>query len=97
MKTEVRVEEKHRRTPKTEKLLKKVLGHRFTCERSQADLELLCSIYKVMNVGAESVRLWDIVGKQEARCWNSSGYPGRKGEVWYIWLVPPFVGGFNRR
>src|SRR5271157_3160670 len=36
---------KHKPSSKTEKLLKKVLGHRFTFEESHADLELLRSIH----------------------------------------------------
>lgn len=39
-------EEKDKRTSKTKKLLKKVLGRRYTFEGSQADLELLRSIYE---------------------------------------------------
>ena len=41
-------------------------------------------------------RLWDIAGKREFQCWNSSGYPGRKGEVWYVRVLPPFGTGSNR-
>ena len=39
-------EKKDKPTSKTEKLLKKVLGRRYTFEGSQADLELLRSIYE---------------------------------------------------
>src|ERR1019366_3957059 len=38
----------------------------------------------------------DIAGRQELKCWNSSGYPGCQGEVWYVRLLPPFVKGSNR-
>jgi len=55
-----------------------------------------CSFYEVTDVGAEGVRLWDIAGRQEFQCWNSSGYPGRIGEVWYVRLLPPFVAGTQR-
>jgi hypothetical protein len=55
-----------------------------------------CSFYEVTEVGAEGVKLWDIAGRQEFQCWNSSGYPGLKGEVWYVRLLPPFVEGSQR-
>jgi hypothetical protein len=55
-----------------------------------------CSFYEVTDVGAQGVKLWDIAGNREVQCWNGSGYPGRKGEVWYVRLLPPFVEGSNR-
>jgi hypothetical protein len=55
-----------------------------------------CSFYEVTDVGVDGVTLWDIAGKQEIQCWNSSGYPGRRGEVWYVRVVPPCVKGSNR-
>jgi hypothetical protein len=55
-----------------------------------------CSFYEVTEVGAEGVKLWDIASRQEFQCWNSSGYPGCEGEVWYARLLPPFVKGANR-
>jgi hypothetical protein len=42
------------------------------------------------------VTLWDIAGKREVQCWNASGYPGRKGEIWYVRLLPPIVEGSNQ-
>ena len=56
----------------------------------------LCSFYEVTDVDVHGVKLWDIAGKRDFRCWNSSGYPGRKGEVWYVRVLPPFVTGSNR-
>jgi hypothetical protein len=50
-----------------------------------------CSFYEVRDVGAQGFTLWDIDGKQEVRCWCSSGYAGRKGEIWYVRVLPPFV------
>lgn len=55
-----------------------------------------CSFYEVTDVDAHGVTLWDIAGRQELKCWNSSGYPGCEGEVWYVRLLPPFVKGSNR-
>jgi len=56
----------------------------------------LCSFYEVTEVGKHGVNLWDIVSQREMACWNSSGYPGRKGEIWYARLLPPFMEGANR-
>lgn len=50
-----------------------------------------CAFYEVVGVGCGEVELWDIAEKREFRCWNSSGYAGRKGEVWYVRLLPPFL------
>jgi hypothetical protein len=55
-----------------------------------------CSVYEVLDVDAHGLTLWDIAGKQEVRCWGSSGYPGRKGEIWYVRVLPPFVQGLTR-
>lgn len=55
-----------------------------------------CSFYLVMDVGLHGVTLWDIAGKRQFQCWNSSGYPGRTGQVWYVRVLPPFVTGSNR-
>jgi hypothetical protein len=55
-----------------------------------------CSFYEVMKVDALGLRLWDIAGRQEQECWSSSGYPGLKGEIWYVRVVPPFVEGSSR-
>ena len=55
-----------------------------------------CSFYEVTDVDAQGLKLWDIAGKQEVRCWCSSGYPGRKGEIWYVRVLPPFVEGLAR-
>jgi hypothetical protein len=38
-----------------------------------------CSFYEVTDVDAHGVTLWDIAGRQELECWNSSGYPGCEG------------------
>jgi hypothetical protein len=56
-----------------------------------------CSFYEVADVGdANEVKLWDIVGQQEVQCWNSSGYGGRRGEVWYVRVLPPLTAGSGR-
>ncbi len=55
-----------------------------------------CSFYEVLDVDAQGLKLWDIAGKQEVRCWSSSGYAGRKGEIWYVRVLPPFVEGRSR-
>ncbi len=51
------------------------------------------SFYEVMDVGNGLVRLWDIPGRREISCWNSSGYPGQRGEVWYVRVLPPVLDG----
>lgn len=51
------------------------------------------SFYEVVGVGEGLLRLWDIPGQREISCWNSSGYPGRKGEVWYVRVLPPVLDG----
>jgi hypothetical protein len=55
-----------------------------------------CSFYEVMEVDTHGVTLWDIAGKLEHQCWCSSGYPGLRGEIWYIRVVPPFIEGTVR-
>ena len=55
-----------------------------------------CSFYEVTHVDAQGLKLWDIAGKQEVQGWCSSGYPGRKGEIWYVRVLPPFVEGLTR-
>jgi hypothetical protein len=55
-----------------------------------------CSFYEVMEVHDQGLRLWDIAAKEELQCWCSSGYRGRKGEIWYVRVVPPFVQGLTR-
>jgi hypothetical protein len=55
-----------------------------------------CSFYEVTAVDDNGATLWDIAGEQEIQCWNSSGYPGRPGEIWYVRLAPPFAGGCHR-
>ncbi len=55
-----------------------------------------CSFYEVLDVGAQGLTLWDIAGKHEVQCWSSSGYSGRKGEIWYVRVLPPFVEGLTR-
>jgi hypothetical protein len=55
-----------------------------------------CSFYEVMDVDANGVKLWDIAGEQLLGCWNSSGYPGLQGEIWYARVLPPFGQGSNR-
>jgi hypothetical protein len=50
------------------------------------------SFYEVVGVeGNQVVRLRDILQQKEVRCWNSSGYSGRKGEVWYVRVLQPSV------
>jgi len=55
-----------------------------------------CSFYEVTAVDDQGLTLWDIAGKQELECWNSSGYPGCEGEVWYVRLLPPYLKNSNR-
>jgi hypothetical protein len=55
-----------------------------------------CSFYEVLEVDIQGLMLWDLAGKQEVRCWCSSGYSGGKGEIWYVRVVPPLVEGSNR-
>lgn len=55
-----------------------------------------CSFHEVTDVGLDGVTLWDIAGKQEVQCWNASGYAGRRGEGWYVRVLPPLVEGLNR-
>ncbi len=49
-----------------------------------------CAFYEVLQAEAGEVRLWDIAVRREFRCWNSSGYAGRRGEVWFARVLPPF-------
>jgi hypothetical protein len=58
--------------------------------------ESCCSFYEVTEVNDQGLKLWDIAGQQEVQCWNSSGYSGWEGEIWYVRLLPPFVAGSNR-
>jgi len=52
------------------------------------------SFYEVVGVeGNQVVRLRDILQENEVRCWNSSGYSGRNGEVWYVRVLLPSVDG----
>ena len=70
------------------------LGH---LEKAMAALnDSYCSFYEVKEVDVHGLTLWDIAGKSEVKCWNASGYPGIKGEIWYVRLLPPFVEGSNR-
>ena len=55
-----------------------------------------CSFYEVTEVESHGLKLWDIAAKQEFQCWNSSGYSGRNGEIWYVRLLPPIVNDANR-
>jgi len=55
-----------------------------------------CSFYEVMEVDAQGLRLWDIAAQKELECWSSSGYPGLKGEIWYVRVVSPFVAASSR-
>ncbi|MGO8675403.1 MAG: hypothetical protein ACLQVX_05995 [Limisphaerales bacterium] len=55
-----------------------------------------CSFYEVLGADGSGLTLWDIAAKREVRCWNSSGYPGRRGEIWYVRVAPPFVEGLPR-
>ena len=50
-----------------------------------------CAFYEVRGVDSGEVRLWDIAGRREFQCWNSSGYAGRKGEVWFVRVLPPLL------
>ena len=55
-----------------------------------------CSFYEVIDVSQEGLTLWDILGQREIPGWNSSGYAGRKGEIWYVRLLPSFREGLAR-
>ncbi len=58
--------------------------------------ESCCSFYEVTDVDIQGVRLWDTPGKQEVPCWNSSGYSGRGGGIWYVRVLPRFVADSSR-
>ncbi len=52
------------------------------------------SFYEVMGVGGdETVQLSDILEQRVFQCWNSSGYSGRTGELWYVRVLPPSLEG----
>lgn len=51
------------------------------------------SFYEVVDKEKNQVRLSEICSDREMRCWNSSGYEGKKGEVWYVRLLPPCLDG----
>jgi hypothetical protein len=55
--------------------------------------ESSCSFHEVMDVDGQSTRLREIAGQQEVQCWSSSRYSGRKGEIWYVRVLPPFAAG----
>jgi len=55
-----------------------------------------CSFYEVMEVDDRGTRLRDIATQREHESWSSSGYAGRKGEIWYVRVAPPFVEGTGR-
>lgn len=51
-----------------------------------------CSFYEVVGVREEeNIQLRDVLQQREFPCWNSSGYPGKTGEVWYVRVVPPYM------
>jgi hypothetical protein len=55
-----------------------------------------CSFYEVTEVDSHGIKLRDIADEREVQSWNSSGYSGRAGEIWYVRLLPPFVAQSNR-
>ena len=50
-----------------------------------------CSFYEVTHVGENWIKMWDIPGRKEIFGWNSSGYSGQVGEVWYVRVLPPIL------
>lgn len=56
----------------------------------------VCSFYEVTDVHTGGLTLWDIANKRELQCWCSSGYAGRKGEIWYVRVLPPADQGLTR-
>ena len=49
------------------------------------------AFYEVEAIEENLVQLWDIVGQKKTSCWNSSGYAGELGEVWYVRQLPPYL------
>ncbi len=74
--------------------LQRAADYQFVQKAMAALNDSYCSFYEVMDVGAPGLKLWDIAGKREPQCWNSSGYAGGKGEIWYARLLPPFAQAF---
>ena len=55
------------------------------------------SFYEVEAVAEEDqVQLWDIVDQKKTTCWNSSGYGGELGEIWYVRQLPSYLDDFRR-
>ncbi len=76
--------------------LQSAADYQFVQKAMAALNDSYCSFYEVMDVGAPGLKLWDIAGKREPQCWNSSGYAGGKGEIWYARLLPPFAESCSR-
>jgi hypothetical protein len=46
-------------------------------------------IYEHRGMAGNHVRLRELITDQEFVCHTASGYPGKKGELWYVRLLPP--------
>jgi hypothetical protein len=48
-------------------------------------------IYEQIGVDGEYVRLRELITDEEVACHCASGYQGKKGELWYVRLLPPLL------
>ncbi len=48
-------------------------------------------IYEHVGVDGEHVRLRELITDEEIVCHSTSGYRGKKGELWYVRLLPPLL------
>ena len=46
-------------------------------------------------IQGEYIQLRELKTNRQCLCHNSSGYQGRRGEIWYIRLMPPLVDGYD--
>ena len=56
-------------------------------------LKKLCDsrmgIYEHVGMDGPHIRLRELIDRREFTCHSTSGYRGRKGELWYVRLLPP--------
>jgi hypothetical protein len=48
-------------------------------------------VYEHFGMDKSHVRLRELITEKEFTCHSASGYQGRKGELWYVRLLPPLL------
>ena len=48
-------------------------------------------IYEHVSMDGQHVRLRELITNTEFICHSTSGYRGKKGEIWYVRLLPPLL------